>query len=84
MSEYNLSENISSEKDIRVFFRPEFFNRLDGVIQFQPLDKPSLYKITEKEILSISKREGLAEKQIRLVWDQEVIKFLAEKGFDAR
>ena len=78
------NENVSSEKDIKAFFRPEFFNRLDGVVQFQPLDKKSLYKITKKEILSVAKREGLAEKGIKLVWTEEVIKFLAEKGFDAR
>lgn len=81
---FSESENTSSEKEIKTFFRPEFFNRLDGVIQFGRLDKTSLYKITEKELLSISKREGLAVKGIKLVWKQEVTKFLAEKGYDPR
>lgn len=47
---FSESEIFSGEKEIKAFFRPEFFNRLDGVVQFQPLDKTSLYKITEKEI----------------------------------
>ncbi|HRH45865.1 MAG TPA: AAA family ATPase [Pyrinomonadaceae bacterium] len=78
------NENLSSDKEIKAFFRPEFFNRLDGVIQFKQLDKPSLYKITEKEISSIAKREGLSEKGIKLIWTEEVTKFLAEKGYDVR
>jgi ATP-dependent Clp protease ATP-binding subunit ClpC len=81
---FSESGNVSSEKDIKTFFRPEFFNRLDGVVQFQPLDKKSLYQITEKELSSISKREGLAEKGIKLIWTEEVTQFLAEKGYDAR
>lgn len=81
---FSESENISNLKEIKAFFRPEFFNRLDAVVQFKPLDKNALYSITEKEIRAITKREGLEEKNIELVWTSEVIEFLAEKGFDAR
>lgn len=81
---FSESGNVSSEKDIKTFFRPEFFNRLDGIVQFKPLDKKSLYQITEKELLAISKREGLDGKGIKLIWTEEVTRFLAEKGFDAR
>lgn len=77
-------ENVSNLKEIRSFFRPEFFNRIDSVVQFKPLDKNALYEITEKEIASIAKREGLTEKNLKLVFPKDVIKFLAEKGFDKR
>ncbi len=56
---FNEDENISNEKEIKAFFRPEFFNRMDAIVQFKPLDKDSLYLITEKEIRSMTKREGL-------------------------
>ena len=79
---FSESENISNLKEIKQFFRPEFFNRLDAVVQFKPLDKNALYEITEKEIGAITKREGLTEKNIELVWTKEIIEFLAEKGFD--
>jgi ATP-dependent Clp protease ATP-binding subunit ClpC len=78
------SGNVSSEKEIKTFFRPEFFNRLDAVVEFKPLDKTSLDKITEKEIAAVAQREGLAEKGIRLVWTKDVVEFLAKKGFDPR
>ena len=81
---FNEDENISNEKEIKVFFRPEFFNRIDAVVQFKPLDKDSLYKITEKEVGSMAKREGLQEKNLKLVWSKDVIKLLATKGFDKR
>lgn len=78
------NETVSGAKEIKAFFRPEFFNRLDAVVQFQPLDKDSLYSITEKEIASVAKREGLAEKNIKLIWTREIVEILAAKGFDAR
>ncbi|HEY8562432.1 MAG TPA: AAA family ATPase [Pyrinomonadaceae bacterium] len=78
------AENISNEKEIKAFFRPEFYNRLDGVVQFKPLDEDSLYKITEKEIAAVARREGLAQKGIKLIWADDVVGFLAEKGIDAR
>jgi ATP-dependent Clp protease ATP-binding subunit ClpC len=81
---FSETERLSVEKEIKAFFRPEFFNRLDAVVQFQPLDRRSLYKITEKEMAAVAGREGLAEKGIKLVWSKEIIAFLAEKGFDAR
>lgn len=81
---FSENENISNEKEIKTFFRPEFFNRLDAVVQFRPLDKDSLYKITEKEIAQVARREGLSQKGIKLVWTKEVVAFLAEKGFDPR
>ncbi len=79
---FNESENISNLKEIKAFFRPEFFNRLDAVVQFKPLNKNAVYSITEKEISSITKRDGLKEKNIELVWTKEIVRFLTEKGFD--
>ncbi|MBS1795983.1 MAG: ATP-dependent Clp protease ATP-binding subunit [Acidobacteria bacterium] len=74
----------SSEKDIKAFFRPEFFNRLDAVVQFRPLDKPSLDQITAKELSEVAKREGLAAKGLKLTWTKAVVDRLASKGFDPR
>lgn len=81
---FNEAENISNEKEIKAFFRPEFFNRLDSVVQFKPLDKDAVYKITEKELSAVAKREGLAKKGIKLTWTKEIVEFLAKKGFDPR
>lgn len=74
----------SFEREAQTFFRPEFFNRLDGVVQFAAFDKDSLHKITEKELSSISKREGLEKRGVKLVWTTAALEFLTHKGFDAR
>lgn len=64
------------------FFPPEFFNRLDQVIYFSPLDRVAIQVITRKELSDITNREGLASKNLKLKVDDEVCKFLAEAGFD--
>jgi ATP-dependent Clp protease ATP-binding subunit ClpA len=53
-------------------------------VQFQPLSKNTVEQITEKELLSISNREGLLSKQIKLIWTEEVTDILSAKGFDKR
>jgi ATP-dependent Clp protease ATP-binding subunit ClpA len=66
------------------FFRPEFFNRLDGVVTFQPLSPESIQAITRKELTSIAQREGIARLNLRLEWSDRVVEHLAREGFDAR
>src|SRR6185295_12458400 len=38
------------ESEVGKFFRPEFFNRLDGVITFKPLTPAEVEMITRKEL----------------------------------
>ncbi len=64
------------------FFRPEFFNRLDQVIYFSPLNRDAIEKITRKELSDITQREGLAAKGLTLEVDEAVCEFLSRVGFD--
>ena len=66
------------------FFRPEFFNRLDGVVRFQPLDRTSIRAITQKELEEIAKREGMQKTGLKLAWSDEVLDLIAREGFDPR
>jgi len=61
------------------FFRPEFINRLDDVIVFQPLTKADLYKIIDIELAKIMKR--LEAKGITMELDQGAKDFLIDKGY---
>jgi ATP-dependent Clp protease ATP-binding subunit ClpC len=65
-------------------FRPEFFNRIDAVVPFGPLDRATIAKLAERELESIARREGLAMAGRRLTWTPEVLAHLAEAGYDAR
>lgn len=66
------------------FFRPEFFNRIDEVVSFQPLSEESILQITDKELRALNQREGLVDRKLKLFYDQNFIEHAAEKGFDAR
>ncbi len=63
------------------FFRPEFFNRIDQVVPFSSLDRPSLQKIASILIRKVFSREGLVRRQILLNVDQGVIDLVVRKGY---
>lgn len=60
------------EAAVREFFRPEFFNRLDGVVTFDALTRAAILQITEKELQEIAGREGLRKLGLRLQWKKDV------------
>jgi ATP-dependent Clp protease ATP-binding subunit ClpC len=66
------------------FFRPEFFNRIDAVVAFDPLDASCVQAITRKELTDLAAREGLVKARIRLTWTNAVVAHLAQTGFDRR
>ncbi len=62
-------------------FRPEFLNRLDGVMVFRNLTKEQITDIVDLELSKV--RGQLAEQNIRLVVTQEAKEMIAEVGYDA-
>ena len=62
------------------FFRPEFINRLDDIVVFQPLSKDDLYSIIDIELAKIMKR--LEAKGLTMELDQDSKDFLIEKGYN--
>jgi ATP-dependent Clp protease ATP-binding subunit ClpC len=66
------------------FFRPEFFNRLDGVITFQSLTPANVRQIAEKELADLNQREGLRSAGLRLEWTERVVAAIAQEGYDRR
>jgi ATP-dependent Clp protease ATP-binding subunit ClpC len=72
------------ENEAMGFFRPEFFNRIDAVVTFDPLTQETVRAIAEKELRDLSKREGLTRPGLRLSWTPALIDHLAREGFDPR
>jgi len=62
------------------YFKPEFLNRLDGLVVFHMLEKIDLNQIVELEVAKLVKR--LKEKDIALTLTDEARDLLAVKGFD--
>lgn len=68
----------------QTFFRPEFYNRIDTVLTFRSLDQQSARRIVIKELNSLSSREGITKRKVKLVWTERLVDHLAQAGFSAR
>ena len=62
--------------------RPELINRLDSILVFRPLSEANVERIFDNLIADLKKR--LATKNLGLVLDDKVKKFLITRGFDPK
>ena len=65
-------------------FRPEFFNRIDHIVPFAPLDRDHLRRIVVKELEGLRRRDGIRERQLRLELEPALVDRILERGFDPR
>jgi len=65
---------------VRQQFRPEFLNRLDAMVTFDPLDREELARIAGIQIEQLQKR--LDDRRIQLDLDQDARAWLVDHGFD--
>ena len=70
------------EKSIRKIFPPEFINRIDEQIQFNPLGKADIEKIIDIEIKDLRRR--VSEAGYRLNITPSAKRLVAERGYDPR
>jgi ATP-dependent Clp protease ATP-binding subunit ClpC len=67
-------------EELRRAFRPEFLNRVDGVIVFRALEKCDITQIVELELLKVAGR--LADHHISLRASSEAKVYLADQGYN--
>ena len=65
---------------VRQQFRPEFLNRLDAMVMFEPLDRAELEKIADLQVDQLQQR--LADRRISLQMSADAKAWLVNKGFD--
>ncbi|WP_046204887.1 ATP-dependent chaperone ClpB [Corynebacterium argentoratense] len=65
---------------VKAAFKPEFVNRLDDVVIFDPLSKEQLTSIVDIQIGSLQKR--LAARRLTLIVDDAAKVWMAERGYD--
>jgi ATP-dependent Clp protease ATP-binding subunit ClpC len=73
-----MKENLLGE--LKKTFRPEFINRVDGVVVFHPLEKEQIRQIVDLMLVSVTKQ--LAEKGITLEVTETAKDLLGKKGYD--
>ena len=63
-------------------FTPEFRNRLDAIIQFEPLNEQTIERVVDKFLDDLSER--LMEKEVTIEVDKAARQWLAVHGYDKR
>jgi len=64
-------------------FRQEFLNRIDQVVNFQPLNRAVMREVLQKELGLVLERRGLRNRQWAVEWDESALEFLLSRGFSA-
>ena len=67
---------------LKQFFRPEFLNRVDDVVEFKSIESGNMINIVRIQLKEVIAR--LKEKQIEISFSDETCVWLAEKGFDSQ
>ena len=67
---------------VRRLFSPEFRNRLDAIIQFAPLDAPTIGRVVEK--LLVEAEAQLEQKGVMMSIDDAARSWIARKGYDPK
>ncbi|TGE25940.1 ATP-dependent chaperone ClpB [Hymenobacter aquaticus] len=85
LNEYNHDEVVDRTREevierLKGHMRPEFLNRIDEIVMFQPLKRREIRKIVDIQFKQIQHR--LEEAGIRLEATDEVLDYLGEQGFD--
>ena len=66
------------------FFAPEFLNRLDDILVFQPLSEHAMNRLVDIELERAFERRGFRRRHLRVVADDSIRSWLAEHGFSER
>ncbi len=85
LTELNKDEILAKTKTevfdlLKKIVRPEFLNRIDEVIMFEPLTRDDVHNIVKIQFNDISKR--LAEQHLSISATDEAIDWLAQLGYD--
>ena len=77
------SQNIAgaaSQKAVENAFSPEFRNRLDAIVYFNPLDPVTIGQVVGKQLIELESQ--LLAKTVEIEFDSAVREWLAQKGYD--
>lgn len=75
-----MTSNLPDMDAVKKHFRPEFINRIDEIVFFNPLGKDVMGGIVKIQLRNLEKR--LAERRISLDVSDKAIKWLGDNGYD--
>lgn len=71
-------------KAAQSFFRPEFFNRMDGVVAFRSLNAEDMEKIVQIQMSEVLSRDGLLRRDVYVNVTDAAIRSVVKTGFDSQ
>ncbi len=71
-------------KAVENFFRPEFINRIDRIVIFNPLQPPHILKIAKLQIRELLRRDGFVRRTTILNITKEALEWVAHRGYDVK
>lgn len=75
-----MTSNLPDMDAVRKNFRPEFINRIDEIVFFNPLGRDVMAGIVMIQLRNLEKR--LADRRISMQVSDKAIKWLGEHGYD--
>ncbi len=71
----------TTQRELYRFFRPEFLNRLDGIIHFRPLAVDTAERIARREVARVVERSGITRRKLAVDVDDDVVALLLHHGY---
>jgi len=70
--------------EVKEYFSPEIFNRLDELVCFRPLDRDVVQTIINRETGKVFERRGVVEKGLSIEVDPLIMERIIERGYDQK
>jgi ATP-dependent Clp protease ATP-binding subunit ClpB len=67
-------------QEMKLHFKPEFLNRIDEIIIFNPLSKENITAIVKNQLYAVTQR--LKERGVSIEMTQKFLDFLVQEGYD--
>lgn len=78
----DLQKSGEDDKAVKNFFKPEFRNRLDGIVKFKKLTQENIRLIVNKFVQDMN--DLISDKQVKVNLAVNAIDYIIEKGYDIR
>jgi ATP-dependent Clp protease ATP-binding subunit ClpA len=77
---FNANQAHSRDNALKAFFTPEFRNRLDAVVEFNPLSMEIVQSIVDKFILELN--SDLKKRKVSISLSKKAKGYIAQMGYD--
>ncbi|MFA7610734.1 MAG: ATP-dependent Clp protease ATP-binding subunit ClpA [Sulfurimonas sp.] len=76
---FNKDDSLSKNEELKLFFTPEFRNRLDAIVEFSQLNNEVVKGVIEKFILELN--NDLKKKKITITLSPKAVEFIAQSAY---